>query len=163
MNCRDCQNLTSVYLSNELPLSAFPEYRAHIESCDKCKEDLYINYAINTALRQLNNDEDLSSDFAKEVENRLKSTSNLILRKKRRRIFSRICIVLELIGFTFLFCYFTPEEKCYAFKPEGEESQIQIAHYGVPSYMDPVLQGIYRYNDDMIQKIREAEKKGAKP
>lgn len=155
MNCRECQNLTNLYLNDELPLPMFPDYRAHLDECPKCKEDLYINYAINTAIYQLNHEQELSSDFVKEVENRLNATANHIAKNKRKRFFRRFFIVLELIGITALFCLFTPEEKGYAYKPEGKESFIAIEHYGVPSYMDPVLQGIYRYNDEMIQKIRE--------
>jgi hypothetical protein len=56
------------------------------------------------------------------------------------------------------FSIFTPKQKNYAFLPDEEDSRIVITFYGIPGHMDPVLKGIYRYNDDVLAALNEMEK-----
>ena len=133
-------------------------YTDPLANCPECTEDLHINYAILTALRQLNEGQDLSDNFAKEVDNKLKVARYKIRREARLKVYRRIFIFFEIVGLALAFAIFTPKEKNYAFLPDDEESKIVITFYGIPGYMDPVLKGIYRYNDDVLAAIKEMEK-----
>ena len=157
MDCTTCQECTKQYIDGCLPQNRILEYCEHLDGCSKCREDLYINYSIVTALRQLNNGEELSDDFVKEVDAGLASSKARIHRSQRIRVFRRIFIAIEILGIAAAMAIFTPKEKDYAFLPEDEESRIVIEYYGVPSYMDPVLKGIYHYHEDVLSYMKEAE------
>ena len=157
MECGTCQELTKLFIDDNLPDPLIFEYCSHLESCQKCKEDLIINYAIANALRQLNENGELSSDYGKEVEEKLKSARNGVLNKARMRRFRRLFIAVEIIGITFFTAFFPPIEKKYAFLPENSEDRIVLTYYGIPTYLDPVIQGIYRYNDEVIQCMDELQ------
>ena len=72
MDCRSCKKCTELYIDGLLPQNLIVAYTDHLASCPECTEDLHINYAILTALRQLNEGQDLSDNFATEVDNKLK-------------------------------------------------------------------------------------------
>ncbi|MCR5532022.1 MAG: hypothetical protein K6F26_09260 [Lachnospiraceae bacterium] len=157
MDCTTCQECTKQYIEGQLPQNRILEYCAHLEECSACREDLYINYAIVTALKQLNDGEELSADYVKEVDTGLAQAKARIHRGARLRVYRRLFIALEILGIAGAMALFPQREKGYAYLPEEEESRIVIEAYGVPTYMDPVIQGIYRYNDDVIACIRKAE------
>ncbi|MCQ2421641.1 MAG: hypothetical protein MJ064_01435 [Lachnospiraceae bacterium] len=162
MECFECQEMTKLYIDDLLPEAKFMDYYAHLETCSTCKEDLYINYAINTALRQLTNEQELSSDFVAEVNGKLAASKRRILRGHKLRIFRRVAVGVEIIGIGLVLSIFTPNERNYAFLPEGSESNIVIEYYGIPGYKDPVMQAIYRYNDEVIAGLKKIaqEKEG---
>ena len=158
MDCRACKKCTELYIDGRLPQNRIVAYTDHLASCPECTEDLHINYAIQTALRQLNEGQDLSDNFATEVDNKLKVARFKIRREARLKIYRRIVIFFEIVGLALAFSIFTPKQKNYAFLPDEEDSRIVITFYGIPGHMDPVLKGIYRYNDDVLAALNEMEK-----
>ncbi|MBO4324762.1 MAG: zf-HC2 domain-containing protein [Lachnospiraceae bacterium] len=158
MDCTTCQECTKSFIDGTLPGNQILEYYAHLETCPKCKEDLIINYAIVNAIRSLNDNEELSSDYVKEVDDRLNAARNAILHEAKAKRFRRAFVVLEIIAIMAFASFFPPIEKTYAFLPEDSEDHVVIEMYGVPTYLDPVIQGIYKYNDDVLKCIRERDR-----
>lgn len=158
MDCTKCQECTKSFIDGTLPDNMIIEYYDHIEHCPSCKEDLVINYAIINALRSLNENRDLSSDFVKEVDDKLTASRNRIIHEAKAKRFRRIFAALEIICIMVFASVFPPIEKTYAFLPEESEDRIVLEINGVPSYMDPVLQAIYRYNSDVIRMLEEQKK-----
>ena len=158
MDCRSCKKCTELYIDGLLPQNLIVAYTDHLASCPECTEDLHINYAILTALRQLNEGQDLSDNFATEVDNKLKVARFKIRREARLKVYRRVFIFFEIVGLALAFSIFTPKEKTYAFLPDDAESKVVISFYGIPGYMDPVLKGIYKYNDEVLAAIKEMEK-----
>ncbi|MBO4669086.1 MAG: hypothetical protein J5648_03825 [Lachnospiraceae bacterium] len=158
MDCRSCKKCTELYIDGQLPQNRIVAYTDHLASCPECTEDLHINYAILTALRQLNEGQDLSDNFATEVDNKLKVARFKIRREARLKVYRRVFIFFEIVGLALAFSIFTPKEKTYAFLPDDAESKVVISFYGIPGYMDPVLKGIYKYNDEVLAAIKEMEK-----
>ena len=158
MDCRSCKKCTELYIDGQLPQNRIVAYTDHLASCPECTEDLHINYAILTALRQLNEGQDLSDNFATEVDNKLKVARFKIRREARLKVYRRVLIFFEIVGLALAFSIFTPKEKTYAFLPDDAQSKVVISFYGIPGYMDPVLKGIYKYNDEVLAAIKEMEK-----
>lgn len=158
MDCTTCQECTKSFIDGTLPGNLILEYYAHLEKCPKCKEDLIINYAIVNAIRSLNENEELSSDYVKEVDDRLNAARNGILHEAKAKRFRRAFVILEILAVMVFASFFPPIEKTYAFLPEDTEDHVVIEMYGVPTYLDPVIQGIYKYNDDVLRCIRERDR-----
>lgn len=158
MDCTKCQECTKSFIDGNLPDNLVFEYYDHIEHCPSCKEDLVINYAIINALRSLNENRDLSSDFVKEVDDKLNASRNRIIREAKARRFRRVFAFLEIACIMVFASIFPPVEKNYAFLPEDSEERIVIEMYGVPTYMDPVMQAIYKYNSEVIRLLEEKAK-----
>lgn len=158
MDCAKCQECTKSYIDGTLPDNLVLEYCAHLETCPKCKEDLIVNYALVNALRSLNENRELSSDYVKEVDDRLEASKNAILHAASMRKVRRVLVFLEMMCIMVFASIFPPIEKTYAFLPEESEEHFVLEINGVPSFIDPVIRAIYRYNDDVLKCIRERER-----
>lgn len=158
MDCVKCRECTKSYIDGTLPDNLVLEYCAHLETCPKCKEDLIVNYALVNALRSLNENRELSSDYVKEVDDRLAASKNAIFHAASMRKLRRILAFLEMACIMVFASIFPPIEKTYAFLPEDSEEHFVLEVNGVPSFIDPVIQAIYRYNDDVLKCIRERDR-----
>ena len=158
MNCHECQKLTKLFIDDMLSQQQFPEYKLHIDSCSSCKDDLYTNYAIITALKEVNEGIDLSGNYAAEVEQKLFRFEKGVRKSRTLRIWRRVLATLIILFFTCVFSIMTPEEEKFAFLPEGEDSCFSLQFEGVPKHMDPVRKAIYQYNDEVIEGLRQISK-----
>lgn len=98
MTCNKAQSLITPFINNKLKLKEMEDFIDHISSCPICKEELEVYYALLTAMRQLDEDKNLSSDFGLELDQKLERCKERILHAKftyyRKKIFLFVTIII---------------------------------------------------------------------
>ena len=159
MDCRTVVKLNERYLSEGLPDDVLAEYLKHIATCESCRDNLMTDYSITKALYQINHNQDFSTDYSRELNQKLERSRQYLVRKKRvRRYRIAIIVLLFLLSVPFSVASSCGTAKYY--KPEGSEESLRLWHYGVPEQTDPIKQGIIEYNDEAVVKLRALQKEG---
>lgn len=71
MNCLEAQSKIMAFIDNDLPDDELKEFIKHIKSCDNCAEELEIYYTLVVGMKQLDDGENISGDFRKQLNNKL--------------------------------------------------------------------------------------------
>ena len=104
MTCMEAQSLITPFFNNKLDVVTLEKFLEHIETCKECREELSVYFTILTAMKQLDDDKELSEDFEKELECKIKKAQEFIIKKKiihiRKRFLFAALIVLSgcLVG-----------------------------------------------------------------
>ncbi|WP_026526544.1 zf-HC2 domain-containing protein [Butyrivibrio sp. VCD2006] len=99
MDCKEFQRMIPDFLGDELDNYSLESFLNHIDSCKSCKEELTIQFLIETGIQRLED----GSTF--NLSNELQSTMNdawtrLRLRKRllKTAYFLQVMVVLEIIA-----------------------------------------------------------------
>lgn len=103
MNCLEAQSYIMPFIDGKIPEHKQEEFVLHMKSCPKCHEELEIYYTLIVGMKQLDNKEELSSDFSRDLEIGLNHMRQRV--KGRRRIrfstFSFVCLALIAVMIVF--------------------------------------------------------------
>lgn len=91
MNCLQAQSKITSYIENTLNDNELLEFIQHINSCPNCKEELEVYYTLIVGMKQLDNNEGLSNNFSKELDEQLVIQMERIKSKRRLITQSKIC------------------------------------------------------------------------
>lgn len=109
MTCLEAQSLVTPYINDELDLKVCEEFLRHVNSCAECREELEVYYTLLTVMKQLDEDKNLSENFKQELEIKLSSTEEKIIRKKvmrtRKRILLFLLVLLCCVGINLKYSY----------------------------------------------------------
>ena len=156
MDCRTALKMNERYLAEGLSDSVLAEYLEHISGCESCKDNLMTDYSITKALEQINQNKDFSTDYSKELNQKLDRSRQYLQRKKRlRRI--RIAIAVLIMILTVPFSVASSCGTAKYFKTDGSEETMRLHFYGIPETEDPIRNGIIEYNDEAVRKLRALE------
>lgn len=114
MTCNKAQSLITPFINDELELKELEEFISHIRSCRECREELEVYYALLTAMKQLDEDKNLSDDFNLELYEKLDREQEKILHAKfvyYRKKGIMVMIILLLTTFFSLQHYFVWGER----------------------------------------------------
>lgn len=107
MKCIKIQSMITPFINDKLPVSDMEEFLEHVSSCSNCREELEVYYALLTAMKQLDDDESLSSDFPHELDVKLEAAHDKVVhikynyyRKIAMLILTMILLVI-LISFSY--------------------------------------------------------------
>ncbi|MBH1939753.1 zf-HC2 domain-containing protein [Mobilitalea sibirica] len=114
MTCMRAQSLITPFINDELNIKELEEFIEHVRSCKECREELEVYYALLTAMKQLDEDKNLSDDFSMELSAKLEKAQEKIIhikfayyRKKGILIF-----IIIMLAFFISFQYaFISQEK----------------------------------------------------
>ena len=114
MTCNKAQSLITPFINDELKLKELEEFISHIRSCKECREELEVYYALLTAMKQLDEDKNLSNDYSLELSEKLDREQEKIVHTKfiyyRKKGFM-VMIIILLTTFFSLEHYFLHKEK----------------------------------------------------
>jgi hypothetical protein len=103
MTCIKAQGMITPFIDNKLNIKELEEFLDHINTCQDCREELEFYYALLTAMRQLDEDKDLSDDYGLELSQKLEKAQERIIhvkytyyRKKAILIFTIISLAIYL-------------------------------------------------------------------
>lgn len=100
MTCLEAQSNIMAFIDKKLPDDRAVEFVRHIKNCPNCSEELEIYYTLIVGTRQLDNNEELSKDFSKDLNNELMKLSNKVKKAKRFKLSTfGICCAALIIGF----------------------------------------------------------------
>ena len=107
MDCKRVMELMTQFINGQLNTEDVEAFLNHVESCPECREELEVNYSLMTAMKQLDEDTDLSDNYIEELNQKI--TACYIEEWKRKRACARrramlVFVVLLLVlqnGITF--------------------------------------------------------------
>lgn len=103
MNCKRAQGLITAFINEQLKddneMKAFVE---HMDSCAECREELEVTYALLTAMKQLDEDTDLSDNYIAELNQKIEACYIEGLKKKRSIARRWAVLVVLMVSLLFL-------------------------------------------------------------
>lgn len=150
MTCIKAQAMITPFINNKLSIKELEDFLEHVNSCKDCREELEVYYALLTAMKQLDEDKNLSSNYSQELADKLIKTHEKVIhvrytyyRKKIMLIFTMIFLAI-LIGLS------------YANKSaekEGTESDFHIRILFREPRSDIIDRQLQRYLQDQGLKL----------
>lgn len=157
MNCKEAKSLIQPYIEHRLPEGKLPQFLEHMETCKDCLDDLQVQYAICTAIDQLNRGEDFSDDYNTEVLQGLARERAHLLRHGRKLRFLRVVTLLLFLASGLAIGLTNTKNVFRTYLPPTQESSFSLDYYGIDRARDPVYRAIQEYNDEVIARLRELE------
>lgn len=102
MKCIKAQSQITPFINDQLDLQETEEFIDHVLSCSECREELEVYYAILTAMRQLDEDKNLSDDYNQELANKLEKAQEKIIHAKYTYYRKKGAFIILVILIAFL-------------------------------------------------------------
>ncbi len=101
MDCKRAMELMTEFINEQLAAEDVQAFLDHIDSCPECREELEVTYSLMTAMKQLDEDTDLSDNYIEELNQKIETCYLDELKRKRscvrRRIVLAVVVVLLLL------------------------------------------------------------------
>lgn len=100
MNCQNAQSMVLNFINNKLDKEETKEFIEHIRDCKDCWEELEIYYVMLIGLKQLDEGEELVTDFKEKLQSEVDNRYNAIERGQRRKNMVKITSVTISVAVT---------------------------------------------------------------
>ena len=90
MDCRTTQSHFQNFINGRLNEEETVHFIDHLRSCDDCMNELTLYYTMFVSLRQLENNEPLTSDYARELQEDIENRCRRIQQTKKAAWISNI-------------------------------------------------------------------------
>ncbi len=137
MTCLEAQTKIMAFIDNKLKDEDLYAFVKHIKSCNNCAEELEIYYTLLVGMKQLDNHENLSTDFKKELNHKLDSAMNRINHTKTLKKSTVFVVSAVFIG-VMIFAYNNFLNMVYHKEQEIKLSR-QTEYYYYDTFADVVL------------------------
>lgn len=110
MTCLKAQRLITPFINDDLNIRDLEEFVEHVHTCKECREELEVYYALLTAMKQLDEDKNLSDDFSLELSEQLDKAREKIVHVRFLYYRKKGILILIIAFLAFLFSvqhYFT--------------------------------------------------------
>lgn len=114
MTCLNTQSLITAFINDELEIDELEEFIEHVRSCEECSEELEVYYALLTAMKELDEDRNLSNNYRQELNDKLDRAEERILQLKYNYYRKKGVLVIIMLLLAIFFCfqhYFNPQEE----------------------------------------------------
>lgn len=101
MDCKKAMELMTQFINEQLDSDDVQAFLDHIDSCPECREELEVTYSLMTAMKQLDEDTDLSDNYIEELNQKIETCYLDELKRKRSCVRRRI--LLGIVVFLLLF------------------------------------------------------------
>ncbi|MBR6172916.1 MAG: zf-HC2 domain-containing protein [Eubacterium sp.] len=103
MNHLEAQSYIMPFIEGRLPESKQLEFVMHMNTCHECHEELEIYYTLINGMQQLDKKEELTGNYPKDLENKLRKTQHQAKGRRRIRMstFSVVTVGIVLIMILF--------------------------------------------------------------
>ncbi len=132
MNCLEAQSKIMAFIDNDLPDDELKEFIKHIKSCDNCAEELEIYYTLVVGMKQLDDGENISGDFRKQLNNKL-DYEMVRMSTAKRIATSTLVVFLTVILCALVWLYEEALDSVYSYEQNSKlESQgdiISVIHF----------------------------------
>ena len=164
MTCMEAQALITPFINDKLTITELEQFLDHVEECSECMEELKVYFALLTALRQLDEKEEVSSDFDQELRRKIKEAQEKILHAKivhirKRVIYFAMVIMIGLLTSVSVVEITSNEEE------ETKYNRIVLQNEVLSPYMNSVLldhmMNYQQLQDEITHQQEEKELKEA--
>lgn len=118
MTCMEAQSSITAFINDEMDIAELEEFIEHIQDCEECMDELDVYYALLTAMKQLDEDRNLSDDFSQELREKIDRSQERIIHLRynyyRKKGVLMMILFLLTVFFSFYHYFISTEEKhCY--------------------------------------------------
>lgn len=163
MTCLEAQSKIMAFIEGKLPDDELREFIKHVKNCENCSEELEIYYTLIVGMKELDNEENLSTDFKKELDNKLNEEMTRMTAVKRIAT-STIVLVLAAIVIGLVWVYSGVLDKVYRYEQNAKlKSQTEYYYSDIfgeklfynHSYMIDYLENILYKEDETVVGNRD--------
>lgn len=97
MECKRAMELMTQFINEQLDAEDVQAFLDHIDSCPECREELEVTYSLMTAMKQLDEDTDLSDNYIEELNQKIETCYLDELKRKRSCIRRRIVLGVVVV------------------------------------------------------------------
>lgn len=83
MDCKRAMELITQFINGQISAEDTQAFLDHIDSCPECREELEVTYSLMTAMKQLDEDTDLSDNYIEELNEKIETCYLDELKRKR--------------------------------------------------------------------------------
>lgn len=98
MTCLEAQSKIIAYIEHKLEKNDKQDFLVHVKYCKECREELNIYYTMIEGMRQLDENEPLSTNFDADLEKRMSQELNLNRKKKDAIRGSVLILILGILS-----------------------------------------------------------------
>ena len=104
MTCLEAQSNIMAFLDKKLPDDVTADFVRHMRYCKNCSEELEIYYTLVVGMKQVDNNQELSSNFAQDLERELSRLEHKVRSAKRFKVSTfSIVFVAAIVFLMFLY------------------------------------------------------------
>ena len=147
MTCMKAQSLITAFINDRLKIDELEEFIRHIQSCGECMEELEVYYALLTAMKQLDEDKNLSNDFNQELKEKIEYLQERIIHLRYNYYRKKGVLFMIIISLTVLFSiyhYFVPKEQ----ENTVEDSDFKLKTSFMEEHFDTPKDELNRYFEE---------------
>lgn len=160
MTCRNIQKMIMPFIDNELTIDEADEFLEHLKNCPECMEELEFYYTLITSMKQLDDDQELSNDYRKDLIELLDKSEEKIHKKRKRQITKRLSLALIIGAIALTSTYRIGEYVVDDVKNRAEVSNFmpEEVHLISPNHLPPEIE---RQFPDIFLYLRQTDRQGA--
>ena len=128
MNCLEAQSKIMAFIENKLPDDELREFIKHVRSCKNCYEELDIYYTLIVGMKQLDESDNISTDFKNALDRHLDEEMNRLTTVKRIAN-STIMVVIVLVVSGLIWLYSGVLDKVYNYEQTSKLSEQSEYYY----------------------------------
>lgn len=100
----EAQSYIMPFIEQKVPKNKQEDFVLHMRTCEKCHEELEIYYTLLVGMKQLDNNEILSSDFGKDLDSDLKALLSGVRHRKGFKM-SAFSIIISAFILVYILLY----------------------------------------------------------
>ena len=143
MTCLEAQSKIMAFIEDKLPDDELREFIKHVKTCENCSEELEIYYTLIVGMRQLDENKNLSTNFKKELNDKLDEELDRMTAVKRIAT-STIVLIFAAIVIGLIFVYSGVLDKVYNYE-QNAKLKTQTEYYYSDTFGDDLF-----YNSEYI-------------
>lgn len=98
MTCLEAQTKIMAFIDNKLSDEELYDFVKHVKNCKNCSEELEIYYTLLVGMKQLDNNENLSTDFSRDLEKKLDDSMHRLNNTNKLKKSSVAIIVMAVLA-----------------------------------------------------------------
>ena len=138
----EAQSYIVPFIEGKVPEDKQGDFYVHMKNCPMCNEELEIYYTLIVGMKQLDNNEAISRDFAKSMDNDLNKLRSKV-RSRRNIKVSAFSFLVVLILIVALVVYASSLNRVYVF-----EQSAKLSNQGETYFKDSFENRLLLLNDD---------------
>lgn len=97
MTCIEAQSMITPFIQDKLNIEQLEAFLEHVNHCPSCMEELEIYYAVLMAMKQLDDDKELSNNYLDDLKRKLTKSAEKIRHSKLLKIRRRVLLIATIL------------------------------------------------------------------
>lgn len=99
MTCMEAQQMILPFINDQLTLEQAEAFLCHMDSCADCREELEVYFALLTAMKQLDEDQELSDNYPEDLRRKIAGIREQIRRDWIAKLWKRFFLFAFIFAF----------------------------------------------------------------